>query len=141
MLKTTLFWFCFYAFVIQSYSQDLTRMQWKNRVLLVFSDDKSDEKLQQQIKNLSKDKKGLVERKIKVYQFVKKQYKIDFDSDWSASTIKTKKFKKASESFKVVLIGLDSGVKLKQNTVLNTKKLFTVIDRMPMRKREIRNNN
>ncbi|WP_439130428.1 DUF4174 domain-containing protein [Polaribacter sp.] len=119
----------------------MEKYQWKNRVLLIFSDDKTDEKLQQQIINLSKDKKGLIERKLKIYQFVKDEFTTDFKADWSLKTIKTQNFKKESESFKVVLIGLDGGIKLKQDNVLSTEKLFTIIDGMPMRRRELKQKN
>jgi len=43
--------------------------------------------------------------------------------------------------FTIRLIGLDGGIKLEQNRVLSSEKLFTVIDGMPMRKNEIRKNN
>jgi hypothetical protein len=36
---------------------------------------------------------------------------------------------------------LDGKIKLEQSTILSTEKLFTIIDGMPIRKREIRNKN
>ncbi len=119
----------------------MEKHQWKNRILLIFSDDKVDEKLQQQIINLSKDKKGLIERKLKIYQFVKDEFTTDFKTNWSSKTLKNQNYKKESESFKVILIGLDGGIKLKQNKVLTTEKLFTIIDGMPMRRRELKQKN
>ena len=45
-----------------------------------------------------------------------------------------------SEShFEVLLIGLDGTEKLRKNTLLKRHDLFAIIDRMPMRKSEIRN--
>ncbi|WP_397447374.1 DUF4174 domain-containing protein [Polaribacter sp. R77954] len=122
-------------------SQDFKKHQWNNRVLLVFTDDKADVNLQKQIINLSKEKKGLIERRVKIYRFVKNEFKVDFKTNWTSSKVKENKYKNESESFKIVLIGLDGGIKLKQNDILTTKKLFAIIDRMPMRKSEIRNNN
>ena len=41
--------------------------------------------------------------------------------------------------FKLVLVGKDGGVKLEQDAVLAPEELFAVIDRMPMRRNEMRN--
>ncbi|WP_369680359.1 DUF4174 domain-containing protein [Winogradskyella luteola] len=40
--------------------------------------------------------------------------------------------------FKVVLIGLDGGMKLSQNNILTAENLFSKIDSMPLRNREIK---
>ena len=106
---------------------------------MVFTHIKNDEIFNKQISNLLKEKKGLTERKLIIYQFVKDQYSINFDSKWLLSSLKKRKYKAESENFKVVLIGLDGGVKLEQTSFLSTKKLFTIIDGMPMRRNEIRN--
>ncbi|MCE2611452.1 DUF4174 domain-containing protein [Flavobacteriaceae bacterium D16] len=39
----------------------------------------------------------------------------------------------------VLLIGKDGGIKLKKSFLVNPKTIFETIDRMPMRKAEIRN--
>ena len=39
--------------------------------------------------------------------------------------------------FKLVLVGKDGGVKLEKDAVLQPEELFAVIDRMPMRQREM----
>ena len=41
----------------------------------------------------------------------------------------------------MILIGLDGGVKLRQTEMISLDKLFTLIDGMPMRRREIKNEN
>ena len=131
--------FCIFSFVFSSYSQDVKKHKWENRVLLVFTHKKNDEIFNKQISNLLKEKKGLTERKLIIYQFVKDQYSINFDSKWLLFSLKKSKYKTESENFKVVLIGLDGGVKLEQTSFLSTKKLFIIIDGMPMRRNEIRN--
>ena len=47
----------------------------------------------------------------------------------------------ADTAFEVILIGLDGGEKLRQTKVLETDKLFAIIDGMPMRRSEIIKNN
>jgi len=131
--------FCIFSFVFSSYSQDVKKHKWENRVLLVFTHKKNDEIFNKQISNLLKEKKGLTERKLIIYQFVKDQYSINFDSKWLLFSLKKSKYKTESENFKVVLIGLDGGVKLEQTSFLSTKKLSIIIDGMPMRRNEIRN--
>ena len=39
-----------------------------------------------------------------------------------------------------LLIGLDGGIKLRQNSILTKEKLFAIIDGMPMRRRELKKN-
>nr|WP_298991815.1 DUF4174 domain-containing protein [uncultured Polaribacter sp.] len=136
---TKIIFVCIFSFVFSSYSQDVKKHKWENRVLLVFTHKKNDEIFNKQISNLLKEKKGLTERKLIIYQFVKDQYSINFDSKWLLSSLKKNKYKTESENFKVVLIGLDGGIKLEQTSLLSTKKLFTIIDGMPMRRNEIRN--
>ena len=41
-------------------------------------------------------------------------------------------------SFRVVLIGKDGGVKLRQEEPISVADLFALIDSMPMRKQEMR---
>lgn len=136
-------WFVIYLlfFTITIIGQNLEQHQWNNRILLVFSDDKNDERLTKQMEILSEEKQGLAERKLLVYRFSENQFTTEFNTVWFSSTLKTKKYKSKFEDFKIVLIGLDGGVKMKQITILSTEKLFAIIDGMPMRRSEIRNNN
>lgn len=133
-------WFVIYFlfFTITVIGQNLEQHQWVNRVLLIFSDDKKDERLIKQIEVFSEEKQGLAERKLLIYRFSENQFTPEFNKVWFSSTLKTKKYKRKSENFKVVLIGLDGGIKLEQTSLLSTEKLFAVIDGMPMRRREIK---
>lgn len=58
-------------------------------------------------------------------------------SDSSADTIRSR-FTPPKDGYSIYLIGKDGGVKLKQDEVLAPNELFRVIDRMPMRQREMR---
>lgn len=121
--------------------QNLDKHQWKNRLLLIFSDDKSSELLKKQVETLSKERQGLQERKLKIYHFSNQSYIEDFSPNWKPSDIKTRKYFKEKENFKIVLIGLDGGIKLKQKEIISTQKLFTIIDGMPMRRAELNSKN
>ena len=50
------------------------------------------------------------------------------------------RYNQRGDSFRLILIGLDGGVKLNQRTIINRKTLFSIIDSMPMRRSELRNN-
>ena len=124
-----------------SLGQNMEKHLWENRVLLIYSIDEKSQKLENQLTILTEHKKKLLERKIVVYSFTEKRYSFNFKNKWENSEILYSKFNPKNEAFRVILIGLDGKIKLEQPTILSTEKLFTIIDRMPIRKREIRNKN
>ena len=126
---------------LSSCSQDLSKHQWENRVLQIFTDDKNSDAFKHQIAILSEHKKGLEERKLVVYQFSKNEVTKNFNEVWSASNSLFKKYVKDNERFKVILLGLDGGIKLEQNSILSPEKLFAIIDGMPMRRNELKRKN
>lgn len=114
---------------------------WKDRVVLIYSADEKSVRLKNQLAALKKNKDGLLERKLVVYRFTKEKFAINFENNWQKSDAMFSKFKPKNESFQVLLIGLDGGMKHSQNVLLSSEKLFSIIDGMPMRKREIKKNN
>jgi len=120
-------------------SQDLKKHQWKNRLLLVFSDDKNSDTFQKQINVLSENTKGLKERKLIIYQFSENKFSIDFNSKWFPIHKLSKKYHSKNKRFEVLLIGLDGGIKLRQTKLVSLDQLFTLIDGMPMRRHELKN--
>ena len=128
-------------FSISSFSQDIKKHQWENRVLLVFTDDKKSDNFKHQIKILSENKKELIERKLVIYQFTENDFTTDFSEVWFSSNSMFKKYVHTNDSFKVLLLGLDGGIKLEQDKILSLEKLFTIIDGMPMRRSELKSKN
>ena len=118
--------------------QDLRKHEWKNRVLLISS--KFEKPLDEQVNILLKEADGLKERKLIIYKVLPKKYAEGIQSDiWLKNNKFYGKIKRKKCDFEVILIGLDGGVKLRQTKSLTTEKLFTMIDGMPMRRREIKN--
>mgnify|MGYP003648786826 CR=1 FL=1 len=138
-MKTVIFFLMFFS--ISSFSQDIKKHQWENRVLLVFTDDKKSDNFKHQIKILSENKKELIERKLVIYQFTENDFTTDFSEVWYSSNSMFKKYVNTSDSFKVLLLGLDGGIKLEQDKILSLEKLFTIIDGMPMRRSELKSKN
>ncbi len=122
-------------------AQDLSKHQWKDRLVLIIAEDDDNEKFQKQLAELQNDQTGLKDRKLVIYQILPKKYNTGFKKKtWENSTELYKKHKAEDSEFRVVLIGLDGGEKLVQTEVLSTKKLFNTIDSMPIRQSEMRKN-
>ena len=121
-------------------AQDLSKHQWKDRLVLIIAEEKT-EKFQQQLTELQKHQQGLKERKLVVYKILPEKYSTGFEEEnWKSSTELYKKYKAEKSNFRVILIGLDGGEKLEQTEVLSVEKLFNTIDSMPMRQAEMRKN-
>jgi hypothetical protein len=122
-------------------SQEITDHRWKNRVLLVFTQDTNAPNFKKQIDELKKNGKGLKNRKLIVYQIAKDSFRTGFTNlKWEKTPNSFVNFKDKNSTFSVVLIGLDGGIKLKQKRFLSCIDLFNIIDVMPMRQQEIMDN-
>lgn len=102
-------------------------VQFSNhRMLLLYADRADNAYLLQQKQLLDADANGLKERDIKVQVYLQHE---------NPSAFKTKHI---SLPFTVILVGKDGGEKYRSNEVLPLKKLYAIIDAMPMRKQEMR---
>jgi hypothetical protein len=125
----------------KSYLTDvkLEDYQWHNRLVLVFAHSADDESYLQQISELNSDVNGLAERDIIIFSLFQNGLSRtgnDEISNESAMRI-INRYNPDQHEFKFVLIGKDGGVKLKQDTMVSLPELFERIDRMPMRKQEM----
>lgn len=118
-------------------AQDLSKHQWQHRLILVISNELDQPLVQQQLSTLYSNEEGLAERKLKIYQVLPKQFRLD-QQEWQDSDQLYLQFHQNNEPFMVILIGLDGGIKLKRTELLNTNELFALIDGMPMRRAEMR---
>jgi hypothetical protein len=110
--------------------------------VIILSNDKDSEIFQKQLKELDSDHEGLKERKLIVYKILPEGQKITYhDGTWIYNSEMYRQYTNKNEYFKVVLIGLDGGIKLNQNKLLTIEELFSKIDVMPMRRSEINKNN
>ncbi len=123
-----------------SNAQDLSSHQWKDRLIIIQSNDPSSQLFKNQILELKNQQKGLEERRLKVYQFLPGKYKrgIGTDTKWENSEKVSKKLLEKDSEFEIILMGLDGGVKLRKNELLKSNEIFGVIDQMPMRQSEMR---
>jgi len=120
-------------------AQDLSDHLWKDRVLLIYTENNTSELYLQQMDELLKDKEGLDERKLVLYSMTPSHVKKGWgDQKWEARNQSSGDFHKPEVEFEIILLGLDGSVKLRQNQLLTRKILFAKIDSMPMRQNELR---
>lgn len=135
----------FFIFLIMIFSkfsasqaQNLSKHLWKNRVILILSEDNA--AFQRQMLAFKANEKGMSERSLIVYHLKPEEYQqVIPKSEIQKSINLFEKYTQANTPFEVILIGLDGGVKLRQKDFLSCEKLFATIDSMPMRSAEIKN--
>jgi len=122
-------------------SNPLSPFKWKNRVLLVFSE--SQEKITKQKTMWFEDRKGLEGRDLVIFEFNNKHGKTPDHVMLKAKQVNWfyDNYNSEKLEFKVLLIGKDGGVKLEETDYLSKQKLFSTIDAMPMRQREMKKDN
>ncbi len=127
-------------FSIQLTGQNLKDYKWKNRVVLVISDDKDSDIFKAQVEAVENDEKGLKERKLIIFKILPSKFQLNSDK-WVPDSKLYRTYNKDSDPFKIVLIGLDGGVKLSRDTLISKNELYDLIDSMPMRSAELKNKN
>ncbi|MDZ7692530.1 MAG: DUF4174 domain-containing protein [Balneolaceae bacterium] len=125
----------------QNHAFDLDDYQWKNRLLLIFAETESENSYKNQLNEFQDQQAGFDDRNLKVFHLFKNDQ--SFGDEKSISNSKTielfDRFEVLDHAFVVILIGKDGTEKLRTKSVLNTDKLFSVVDAMPMRQQEMRN--
>jgi hypothetical protein len=101
-------------------------MLWKFRPLIVFSSP-GGEKLSRAQQALFEEMESQVADRDMKLLVVRQE-----DHPWR------KRFSIQEKDFEVVLVGKDGGVKMRSNQPLTPAEVFQEIDRMPMRRREMR---
>jgi hypothetical protein len=120
-------------------AQDLKQHQWKDRLVVIFTDDREGGRYIEQITILKGELEGLEDRKLVVYTLWGESYRVGLESNnWIAAESEDLQKLGSDAPFEVLLIGLDGSVKLRQAEVLGTDELFARIDAMPMRRQELR---
>ncbi len=133
------------TFIFQSEGERfMQKHEWKNRVLIIKSPDKLNMEFEKQINEFLNADIDLAERKMAVYQISGSQYSLnnylnpEMSFDWKEIPDDADLPLNEKDEFEVILIGLDGGVKLRQNVLLTLEKLYGIIDSMPMRRWEMK---
>jgi hypothetical protein len=119
---------------------DLTRYRWKNRLLFVFAPSAEDTRFARQWATLDEQREGVAERHLVLFGVAADTVlKTDGENlDEGAAEFLRRTFKVESGSFAVILVGKDGGEKMRSTAVVPVAEIFSVIDAMPMRQAEMR---
>ena len=110
----------------QSAADTLAALRGNSRPVVVLSDTRDDPRVAAQIAALDLTKAELDDRDIKVLRDFEPGSRLRMDLGVTR------------KGFAVVLVGKDGGVKKVWRDRVNPRQIFTIIDQMPMRRREMR---
>ncbi len=121
--------------------QNLKEHQWKNRVVLIITNDSESQNYASQLQEFNMHIQEFEARKLIYYKVLPNKHKLESNTDnsWVKDSDLYSKYNPANSAFRLILIGLDGSIKINQNELLTTKALFETIDAMPMRRGEIKN--
>lgn len=115
-----------------SLKQWLAQNQWKHRIILLYAPSASSPELTRQRDILATDPAGLTERDLIVRELPADQLS-DADRAFLQQSLNT-----TGNTFRLLLIGKDGGVKVRKTSPLALKQLFSTIDGMYMRQQEMK---
>lgn len=135
-----LFFTIFLMTEFQLDAQHFPQHRWQDRVILIHTVDVDEDRWKSQLAILAADSHGLAERKLVVYQIRDDYYRkgVQPKGGWTKMADNSSTPSIIAQGFEIVLLGLDGGVKLRQNELLSLAELYALIDGMPMRRAEIR---
>jgi hypothetical protein len=120
-------------------SMDLKQFQWKHRLLLIFAMDENDPPFKKLQDEIIAQKAEVENRDLLVFEFFERGLSRMNTTPLDSVEVHSirKHYEIPQSAFKVILIGKDGGVKLKQDDTVSLEVIFERIDAMPMRKNEI----
>ncbi|OAB79860.1 DUF4174 domain-containing protein [Cochleicola gelatinilyticus] len=117
-------------------AQDLQKHKGSDRIIIISSPEFGDKKAEEQVALLRSQKDELKDRKLIVYQVTNHGYVENFGWGIEPSVRTQSKI----DGFYVTLIGLDGTEKFSSENVEQPATFFNLVDSMPMRKEELREN-
>ena len=124
-------------------AQDKIRLkdyQWKNRLILAFSPSPEDTGYRALEKEIAVQAEEIIDRDLLVFHILETgEIKLGESSlQTGAGDYLRKIFSIRPGTFTVLLIGKDGGVKLRREGGVELDEIFSLIDTMPMRQREMK---
>lgn len=118
----------------------LCSYQWKNRILIIFSQEQDKEFYHQQLQELLAHEKSLYERDLVIFHVFSDRVLLPDQSyvgQAEANSLRLHFIIPEKETV-VLLLGKDGTEKLRSRDMLTAKRLMLTIDAMPTRQQEIR---
>lgn len=114
--------------------------QWKKRLLLIFSPHRADPLFKSLANEISSRPGDAEDRDLVIFEILESE-----DSKMSSGKLEPQKsasirerFEIPNNTFTVILLGKDGGIKLKRSDHVRLEEIFRLIDSMPMRQDEMR---
>jgi len=123
----------------EAFSIDLTQFQWKNRLLFIFAVDDSHPLFKELQSQIAVQKAEVDDRDLIVFEVpAKGTARMDTIAleRKEADSIRHQ-FAISEDTFSLILVGKDGGIKLKSSDQVGLTEVFELIDSMPMRQREM----
>ena len=124
---------------ICAFGQSIEHYRWKKRIVLLFADHESDDKLQKQIGLLTDKPDEVTDRDLIMYQiFLEKGIQPD-GSVMQREDARhfRQQYLVGDGDFVCLLIGKDGSAKMRTAEMIHPEVLFALIDQMPMRRSEM----
>jgi hypothetical protein len=128
--------------IAQENKTHFKEFQWDNRLVLVFARPGAPGGFENQVVNhFDKLETELDDRDMLYFIIppagngVRSNWKRAGEFDYDAIR---EKYNPAGEQFTVIVVGKDSGIKYRREDQFNLSEIFTLIDGMPMRQRELK---
>lgn len=116
----------------------LPKYQWSQRPLLFFAATENDDELQRLRRALSGRHCDVAERDMVIVEALGEERAADGAPVENATASELRRrFKVEDDAFTVILVGKDGGEKLRSRDVPDLDAVFSLIDGMPMRRREM----
>jgi len=116
--------------------------QWENRILIVIANQESDSLFTQQLSNFKGNEEGLRERDLITFFLFRNGVSRLNEQPLHPSSAEEilEQYGSDQPDFRLLLIGKDGGIKLREKAPVSVEDIFGLIDSMPMRQREMREN-
>ena len=120
-------------------AEAMSTYRWKNRPLFVFAPSTASPDFVRQQAALAGRSAGLRERDMVVIAVIGDRVTARFGRTpgLSAAAMR-RRYGVPDGAFRAVLVGKDGGVKISAGSPISTRRLFSTIDAMPMRRQEMR---
>ncbi len=118
----------------------MERYAWKNRPLLIFAPSPEDDRYREQKKMVERSREGFRKRDmvlIRVFATDGRSKAGNRKLQPAEAEQLRRQYDVHPDSFAVLLVGKDTGVKRRTTGPVDIQKIFEQIDRMPMRRREM----
>jgi hypothetical protein len=117
----------------------LEQYRWKNRVLVISAPAEGDEKLRQQLDEVTLTRGEFADRDMVLVTLLDVGVSTAGERELAAGEAAAARAALGitSESFELKLIGKDGSIKLSSQSVVAMAEIYALIDTMPMRRREV----